>query len=169
MYKHTYTHTCIYGVYMVLRMATQPGRTLSLPRAHTHTITRSSHRSPCTHAAIHTYTQRAHGQAAQSSPGYQYQAGVGPVHRGTKPRAINLFARQPATRHCVYPHVNHYVRPRNIEPAPRRATRCEFPAPSFPVVARRNAPWKREKIIFSECESLRYSDRNLREQVATFG
>ena len=33
----------------------------------------------------------------------------------TKPKAINLFARQPATRHCVYPHVNHYVRPRDID------------------------------------------------------
>jgi len=53
---------------------------------------------------------------------------VGPIQRGTEPRAINLFARQPATRHCVYPHVNHYVRPRDVEThsVPRAPFRRKF-------------------------------------------
>lgn len=53
------------------------------------------------------------------------------VHQGTKPKAINLFARQPATRHCVYPHVNHYVRLRDIEadtrPVSQRISNSPFP------------------------------------------
>lgn len=30
-------------------------------------------------------------------------------------KAINLRTRQPATRHCVYPHVEHYVHPRDMD------------------------------------------------------
>ena len=63
---------------------------------------------------------------------YQYRRTRPPVHQGTKPKAINLFARQPATRHCVYPHVNHYVRLRDIEPDTRpvsqRISNSPFPA-----------------------------------------
>lgn len=70
-----------------------------------------------------------HGESARA---HQYQRTGPPVHQGTKPKAINLFARQPATRHCVYPHVNHYVRLRDIEPDTRpvsqRISNSPFPA-----------------------------------------
>lgn len=100
-------------------------------------------RSPRTY----TYTPAASSRASSPvQPGVPNTNtnGVGPIHQGTKPRAINLFARQPATRHCVYPHVNHYVRPRDVESAPLRTERARSVSPrisnsSFPVVARRNA------------------------------
>lgn len=113
-----------------------------LPLLRTHTITRSS---LAVHVCTYIYTgpltrsRQAHGQAQPGSrePGVPIPTAVGPVSTGgTELRAINLFARQPATCHCVYPHVNHYVRPRNIELAPRapRSAANSYNLP-FPAVA----------------------------------
>lgn len=91
------------------------------------------------HTGPPTRSRQAHGQAQPGSrePGVPIPTAVGPVSTGgTELRAINLFARQPATCHCVYPHVNHYVRPRNIELAPRapRSAANSYNLP-FPAVA----------------------------------
>jgi len=117
VYNIAYMHTCIHvdsvwSVRAAPRMATQPGRTLPpLPaRTHAYNYARASHGS------VHT---RPSGRPSGQAVRYQYQRRRS-VHRGTEARAINLSARQAATRHCVYPHVNHYVRPRDIESGARR-------------------------------------------------
>lgn len=162
IYIHSvYTWTLWHRVYMVLRMATQPGRTLRLsltePRLGRRTCARAHAKSSANlyvptrtgtysvHDAVHcesvrvsfnvylytcvcmrVYVKRIHARS------YQHRRIRPPVHQGTKPKAINLFARQPATRHCVYPHVNHYVRLRDIEPDTRpvsqRISNSPFPA-----------------------------------------
>jgi len=111
------------------RMATQPGRTLSPSpaRAYARIQLRVSLSRIRAHAGVrHAHTLAVGLTGEQSGParGYQYQR---PVHRGTEARAINLLARQAATRHCVYPHVNHYVRPRNIESRALRIPDWPFP------------------------------------------
>lgn len=134
---HTYIHLWIprHGVYGSTE-ATQPRRTLSLFRA------RIQLRAPAVVCARIELYLHARGKLTASSPDPEPRVpiptAVGPVHRGTELRAINLFARQPATCHCVYPHVNHYVRPRNIELAPRRAP-LRIPNSPFPAAAPRNA------------------------------
>lgn len=133
---HTYIHTSIDPVTRSVygsTEATQPRRTLSLFHA------RIQSRAPlvvCARVYSSTYTLAASSRASSPGPepGVPIPTTVGPVHRGTELRAINLFARQPATCHCVYPHVNHYVRPRNIELAPLR-----IPNSPFPAAAPRNA------------------------------
>lgn len=135
IYIHTYIYICtyIYGLrgtewiwfYGWLLRPGAPSPSCTSTRIQL----RASLTDLCFSRIVHTPTRsrQAHGQAARSSTGcpipIPVRRGVGPIHRGTEPRAINLFARQPATRHCVYPHVNHYVRPRDVEPTPYRALR----------------------------------------------
>ena len=153
IYIYTYIWSLWHRVYMVLRMATQPGRTLGLsptePRFGRRTCARACARQPVRIRVrahlIHVYVYSipdtttvctVHGESVRVSRrrarAYQYRRAGRPIHRGTKPKAINLFARQPATRHCVYPHVNHYVRLRDIEPDTRpvsqRISNSPFPA-----------------------------------------
>lgn len=141
VYIHIYTCVCIYVyIHIYLGSVARSGygstdgySDRAHPLTRTHTITCSSHRSvPLAHR-IYTYTSSASTRAnspVQSGVSSTNTNGVGPIHWGTKPRAINLFARQPATRHCVCPHVNHYVRPRNVESAPLRAACSVFAANS---------------------------------------
>lgn len=76
----------LHGVDMVLRMATQPRRTLSLLHARTHTITCSSHRSVLLAHRLYTYTPAASSRASspvQPEVPNTNTNGVGPVHQGT--------------------------------------------------------------------------------------
>lgn len=140
-----------HGVDMVLWLLSPGAPSPSCTRARIQ-LRFSSHRSVLLAYRIYTYTSAASSPVQPGVPSTNTN-GVGPIHRGTKPRAINLFARQPATRHCVYPHVNHYVRPRDVESAPLR-TACSvsprIPNSPFPVAARRNTPRQASRIQDTE-------------------